>query len=199
MCYSRHLPPGLHDLISGGSVLDVYWASLGPIPESWVLSFKDANGKHNLGMVFSKSSFSHTRSPDSNIQRKKKKEEHQEIIHKILTTPPSLRPTNPTPPPHPPKKSPSFPPNPHLPRPTPFLHILGPDLNPLGLPSLRPRRLAAILANTIRLESRTPSLRNMGPLRRLLRHERVRQRHVPPRWTQEKRRKRMRGICGREG
>ncbi|CAI6337595.1 unnamed protein product [Periconia digitata] len=44
----RHLPPSLHDLIIGGSVLDVYWASLGPIRESWVLSFKDATGKHNL-------------------------------------------------------------------------------------------------------------------------------------------------------
>ncbi|PVH98095.1 hypothetical protein DM02DRAFT_657657 [Periconia macrospinosa] len=44
----RHLPPGLHDLISSGSVLDVYWASLGPIQESWILSFKDSSGKYNL-------------------------------------------------------------------------------------------------------------------------------------------------------
>ncbi|KAF2786908.1 hypothetical protein K505DRAFT_317612 [Melanomma pulvis-pyrius CBS 109.77] len=45
----RNLPPALLKLIVGGSVVDVHWAALGPVQESWVLSFKDANGKNNLG------------------------------------------------------------------------------------------------------------------------------------------------------
>ncbi|KAF2676406.1 hypothetical protein K458DRAFT_379961 [Lentithecium fluviatile CBS 122367] len=45
----RNLPASLYDLIIGGSVLDVYWASLGLVADSWILSFKDASGKSNLG------------------------------------------------------------------------------------------------------------------------------------------------------
>lgn len=46
---SRRLPSGLEQLLVNGSVQDVYWASLGPIRDSWILSFKDSSGKHNLG------------------------------------------------------------------------------------------------------------------------------------------------------
>ncbi|PSN69506.1 hypothetical protein BS50DRAFT_572631 [Corynespora cassiicola Philippines] len=45
----RHLPSSLHQLIAGGNVTDVYWGALGPVSESWVLSFRDKNGKNNLG------------------------------------------------------------------------------------------------------------------------------------------------------
>ncbi|KAF2704309.1 hypothetical protein K504DRAFT_462878 [Pleomassaria siparia CBS 279.74] len=45
----RNLPSALHKLIAGGSVVDVHWAALGPVSESWVLSFTDVNGKGNLG------------------------------------------------------------------------------------------------------------------------------------------------------
>ncbi|KAF2443195.1 hypothetical protein P171DRAFT_391327 [Karstenula rhodostoma CBS 690.94] len=46
----RHndLPPALLTLIKGGSVRDVHWASLGSPADSWVLSFKDSSGAHNL-------------------------------------------------------------------------------------------------------------------------------------------------------
>ncbi|KAF2637588.1 hypothetical protein P280DRAFT_109466 [Massarina eburnea CBS 473.64] len=44
----RRLPPSLNDLITNGNVLDVQWASLGPIPESWILSFTDSTAKQNL-------------------------------------------------------------------------------------------------------------------------------------------------------
>ncbi|KAF1960861.1 hypothetical protein CC80DRAFT_266203 [Byssothecium circinans] len=44
----RHLPKSLKNLITDGKVLDVHWASLGPIPESWILSFTDSTHKHNL-------------------------------------------------------------------------------------------------------------------------------------------------------
>ncbi|KAF2261244.1 hypothetical protein CC78DRAFT_583888 [Lojkania enalia] len=45
----RDLPLSLHRLIISGSVLDVYWAALGPTEDSWVLSFKDSGEKDNLG------------------------------------------------------------------------------------------------------------------------------------------------------
>ncbi|KAF2111107.1 hypothetical protein BDV96DRAFT_690527 [Lophiotrema nucula] len=44
----RDLPQSLHQLIVAGSVLDVHWAALGPVKESWVLNFQDATGKDNL-------------------------------------------------------------------------------------------------------------------------------------------------------
>ncbi|KAJ4359911.1 Phosphatidylglycerol/phosphatidylinositol transfer protein [Didymosphaeria variabile] len=42
------LPPALLALMTGGSVLDVHWASLGTITDSWILSFKDSSGTQNL-------------------------------------------------------------------------------------------------------------------------------------------------------
>lgn len=45
----RDLPPTLQQLVLSGSVRDVHWAALGPVEESWVLSFKDREGKDNLG------------------------------------------------------------------------------------------------------------------------------------------------------
>ncbi|KAF2731637.1 hypothetical protein EJ04DRAFT_363547 [Polyplosphaeria fusca] len=45
----RDLPPTLHQLIVSGSVVDIHWAALGSVRESWVLSFKDSEGKSNLG------------------------------------------------------------------------------------------------------------------------------------------------------
>ncbi|KAF2014349.1 hypothetical protein BU24DRAFT_423328 [Aaosphaeria arxii CBS 175.79] len=45
----RDLPPTLHQLIVGGSVVDVHWAALGAESDSWVLSFKDRESKNNLG------------------------------------------------------------------------------------------------------------------------------------------------------
>ncbi|KAF9734196.1 hypothetical protein PMIN01_07099 [Paraphaeosphaeria minitans] len=42
------LPAALLALIDGGSVQDVHWASLGPTPDSWLLSFKDSAGTPNL-------------------------------------------------------------------------------------------------------------------------------------------------------
>lgn len=46
--YSRNLPPDLRDFLLGSTVSEVHWASLGPVADSWILSFKDSSGKNNL-------------------------------------------------------------------------------------------------------------------------------------------------------
>ncbi|ORY11341.1 hypothetical protein BCR34DRAFT_653153 [Clohesyomyces aquaticus] len=42
----QNLPPTLHRLISSGNVAEVNTAALGPLPESWVLSYRDTQGKN---------------------------------------------------------------------------------------------------------------------------------------------------------
>ncbi|KAF2623635.1 hypothetical protein BU25DRAFT_349499 [Macroventuria anomochaeta] len=42
----RHLPTSLLALLS--TATEVHWASLGPVPESWLLSFKDASGRSSI-------------------------------------------------------------------------------------------------------------------------------------------------------
>ncbi|CAO2653002.1 Nn.00g024130.m01.CDS01 [Neocucurbitaria sp. VM-36] len=43
----RNLPATLRDLL-GSTVSEVHWASLGPVADSWILSFKDSSGKNTL-------------------------------------------------------------------------------------------------------------------------------------------------------
>ncbi|KAF2125018.1 hypothetical protein P153DRAFT_300600 [Dothidotthia symphoricarpi CBS 119687] len=45
---SRNLSPDLHKLILRKSALDVHWAVLGTVTDSWILSFKDSSGKDAL-------------------------------------------------------------------------------------------------------------------------------------------------------
>ncbi|KAF1925240.1 uncharacterized protein M421DRAFT_424042 [Didymella exigua CBS 183.55] len=42
----HNLPTSLSSLIS--TATEIHWASLGPVPESWLLSFKDASGRSSI-------------------------------------------------------------------------------------------------------------------------------------------------------
>ncbi|KAH9869100.1 hypothetical protein J1614_008177 [Plenodomus biglobosus] len=44
----RNLPSSLRDLLVSSTVSEVHWAALGTVPDSWVLSSKDAMGKNSL-------------------------------------------------------------------------------------------------------------------------------------------------------
>ncbi|KAF2275751.1 uncharacterized protein EI97DRAFT_450918 [Westerdykella ornata] len=44
----RNLPLPLYQLIISGRVVSAHWAALGPVQESWLLSYTDGEGKNNL-------------------------------------------------------------------------------------------------------------------------------------------------------
>ncbi|KAF2743468.1 hypothetical protein M011DRAFT_471405 [Sporormia fimetaria CBS 119925] len=44
----HNLPPTLHDIVLFKNVETVYWAALGPLTESWFLSYKDREGRNRL-------------------------------------------------------------------------------------------------------------------------------------------------------
>ncbi|KAA8622367.1 hypothetical protein PtrSN002B_004577 [Pyrenophora tritici-repentis] len=44
----RNLPSSLQDLLLGRTVAEVHWATLGPVPDSWILSSKDSAGTSSL-------------------------------------------------------------------------------------------------------------------------------------------------------
>lgn len=46
--HSRNLPTPLQDLLRGSTVAELHWATLGPVADSWLLSFKDATGTNTL-------------------------------------------------------------------------------------------------------------------------------------------------------
>jgi hypothetical protein len=46
--HSRNLPTPLQDLLRGNTVAELHWAALGPVPDSWLLSFKDSTGTNTL-------------------------------------------------------------------------------------------------------------------------------------------------------
>jgi hypothetical protein len=46
--HSRNLPLPLQDLLRGSTIAELHWATLGPTPDSWLLSFKDATGTNTL-------------------------------------------------------------------------------------------------------------------------------------------------------
>lgn len=46
--HSRNLPSPLQDLLRGSTVAELHWATLGPISDSWLISFKDSTGTNAL-------------------------------------------------------------------------------------------------------------------------------------------------------
>ncbi|KAF1913152.1 hypothetical protein BDU57DRAFT_481770 [Ampelomyces quisqualis] len=44
----RNLPAPLQDLVRSGTIAELYWAVLGPVVDSWLLSFKDSAGTNTL-------------------------------------------------------------------------------------------------------------------------------------------------------
>jgi hypothetical protein len=46
--HSRNLPSSLQQLLRNKTVADIHWATLGPSPDSWLLSFKDATGTDTI-------------------------------------------------------------------------------------------------------------------------------------------------------
>jgi hypothetical protein len=46
--HSRNLPSTLLDLLRGSTIAELHWATLGPTPDSWLLSFKDSSGTNNI-------------------------------------------------------------------------------------------------------------------------------------------------------
>jgi hypothetical protein len=46
--HSRNLSSPLTDLLRGSTISELHWATLGPSPDSWLLSFKDSTGTNNL-------------------------------------------------------------------------------------------------------------------------------------------------------
>jgi hypothetical protein len=46
--HSRNLPSPLQDLLRSSTIAELHWATLGPNPDSWLLSFKDSAGTNTL-------------------------------------------------------------------------------------------------------------------------------------------------------
>ncbi|KAL6711045.1 Phosphatidylglycerol/phosphatidylinositol transfer protein [Coniothyrium glycines] len=44
----HNLPAPLRNLIIGSTIAEVHWACLGPVNNSWILSYKDSSGKNSL-------------------------------------------------------------------------------------------------------------------------------------------------------
>jgi hypothetical protein len=45
---SRKLPASLRDLVTGSTVSELHWVTLGSVAESWLVSFKDSKGTNTL-------------------------------------------------------------------------------------------------------------------------------------------------------